>query len=110
MLIDLLYVLYLHLHFHLLYYFLIHRYPKHYFPERYLLAHYQIQEITRDLHTHHLIEKHFEYLPLHHDHYIIYYRPNTKTCEDVNGGTNPPGLSLAHPTDGNGAGEWACQI
>lgn len=29
--------------------------------------------------------------------------PNTKTCQDVNGGTDPAGLSLAHPTDGNGA-------
>jgi hypothetical protein len=29
--------------------------------------------------------------------------PNTKTCQDVNGGTDPAGLSLTHPTDGNGA-------
>merc|ERR1719401_3048532 len=29
--------------------------------------------------------------------------PNTKNCQDVNGGTNPAGLSLAHPTDGKGA-------
>jgi hypothetical protein len=29
--------------------------------------------------------------------------PNTKTCQDVNGGTAPAGLSLFHPTDGNGA-------
>lgn len=29
--------------------------------------------------------------------------PDTKTCQDVNGGTNPAGLSLAHPTDGKGA-------
>jgi len=29
--------------------------------------------------------------------------PNTKTCMDVNGGTDPAGLSLAHPTDGRGA-------
>jgi hypothetical protein len=28
--------------------------------------------------------------------------PNLKTCQDVNGGTNPAGLSLAHPTGGNG--------
>jgi hypothetical protein len=29
--------------------------------------------------------------------------PNTKTCQDVNGGTDPAGLSLGHATDGNGA-------
>lgn len=29
--------------------------------------------------------------------------PNTKTCQDINGGTDPAGLSLAHPTDGKGA-------
>jgi len=29
--------------------------------------------------------------------------PNTKNCQDVNGGSNPAGLSLAHPTDGKGA-------
>merc|ERR1711920_823116 len=29
--------------------------------------------------------------------------PNTKNCQDVNGGTDPAGLSLAHPTDGKGA-------
>lgn len=29
--------------------------------------------------------------------------PNTKNCQDLNGGTDPAGLSLAHPTDGNGA-------
>lgn len=29
--------------------------------------------------------------------------PNTKTCQDVNGGLDPAGLSLAHPTDGKGA-------
>jgi hypothetical protein len=29
--------------------------------------------------------------------------PNTKTCKDLNGGTDPAGLSLAHPTDGKGA-------
>ena len=29
--------------------------------------------------------------------------PNTKTCQDVNGGAQPAGLSLAHPTDGAGA-------
>merc|ERR1712190_258121 len=29
--------------------------------------------------------------------------PNAKTCQDVNGGTDPAGLSLAHPTDGKGA-------
>jgi hypothetical protein len=28
--------------------------------------------------------------------------PNTKNCQDVNGGTDPAGLSLAHPTDGKG--------
>jgi hypothetical protein len=29
--------------------------------------------------------------------------PNTKNCQDANGGTDPAGLSLAHPTDGKGA-------
>jgi hypothetical protein len=29
--------------------------------------------------------------------------PNTKNCQDVNGGTDPAGLSLSHPTDGKGA-------
>lgn len=29
--------------------------------------------------------------------------PNSKNCQDVNGGTDPAGLSLAHPTDGKGA-------
>lgn len=29
--------------------------------------------------------------------------PNTKNCQDVNGGTDPAGLSLAHSTDGKGA-------
>lgn len=29
--------------------------------------------------------------------------PNAHTCQDVNGGISPPGLSLAHPTDGKGA-------
>jgi hypothetical protein len=29
--------------------------------------------------------------------------PNTKNCQDVNGGTDPAGLSLVHPTDGKGA-------
>jgi len=29
--------------------------------------------------------------------------PNTKNCQDVNGGTDPAGLSLAHPADGKGA-------
>lgn len=29
--------------------------------------------------------------------------PNTKNCQDANGGTAPAGLSLAHPTDGKGA-------
>lgn len=29
--------------------------------------------------------------------------PNTKNCQDVNGGTDPAGLILAHPTDGKGA-------
>merc|ERR1719454_1887321 len=28
--------------------------------------------------------------------------PNTKNCQDVNGGTDPAGLSLAHPEDGKG--------
>jgi len=32
--------------------------------------------------------------------------PNTKTCQDLNGGTDPAGLSLAHPTDGKG-GDFA---
>ena len=29
--------------------------------------------------------------------------PNTKNCQDLNGGTDPAGLSLAHPVDGKGA-------
>lgn len=29
--------------------------------------------------------------------------PNTKNCQDLNGGTDPAGLSLSHPTDGKGA-------
>lgn len=29
--------------------------------------------------------------------------PNTKTCQDVNGGSDPAGKSLAHPTGGKGA-------
>lgn len=29
--------------------------------------------------------------------------PDTRKCEDVNGGLQPPGGSLAHPTDGKGA-------
>lgn len=29
--------------------------------------------------------------------------PNTKNCQDVNGGMDPAGLSLSHPVDGKGA-------
>merc|ERR1712032_1719677 len=34
--------------------------------------------------------------------------PNTKNCQDVNGGTDPAGLSLAHPTDGKELISRAC--